>query len=100
MADSASHMAEKVFLGKRDCSQAYHCLQMADNESIQLLAFNFASQTFAYKRLAQYKDDKGIAGRRAPEFIENFEAVFQKIRAAGLKLSMGKSQFEVQEIEF
>ncbi len=128
MADSASHMAGKAFLGKIDCSQAYQCLQMVDDESVQLLAFNFASRTFAYKRLAQglsrsviafssfmreyldplikadrcaqYMDDIGIAGKTASEFIENLEAVFQKIRAAGLKLSMGKSQFGVQEIEF
>ncbi len=128
MADSASHMAGKAFLGKIVCSQAYHCLQMADDESVQLLAFNFASRTFACKRLAQglnrsvsafssfmreyldplieadrcaqYMDDIGIAGRSAPEFIENLEAVFQKIREAGLKLSMRKSQFGVQEIDF
>ncbi len=117
MADSAPHMAGKTFLGKIDCSQACHCLQMADDESVQLLAFNFASRTFADKRLAQglsrsvsafssfmreyldplikadrcaqYMDDIGIAGCTAPEFIENLEAVFQKIRSAGLKLSMG-----------
>ncbi len=29
MADSAAHMAGKDYLGKIDCSQAYHCLQMA-----------------------------------------------------------------------
>ncbi len=51
-------------------------------------------------RCAQYLDKFGIAGRTASEFIENLEAVVQKIRAAGLKLSMGKSQFGVQEIEF
>ena len=43
---------EKI-LCKSDCSQAYHCLQMADQRSIEALAFNFASCTFAYKRLAQ-----------------------------------------------
>ncbi len=101
---------------------------MADEESVQLLAFNFASRTFAYKRLAQglsrsvsafssfmreyldplikadrcaqYMDDIGIAGKDANEFVENLEAVFQKIREAGLKLSMGKSQFGVHKIEF
>ena len=43
---------KKLFC-KLDCSQAYHCLQMADYQSIQMLAFNFASRTFAYRRLAQ-----------------------------------------------
>ena len=97
---------------------------MAEDESVPLLAFDFASRTFAYKRLAQglsrsvsafssfkreyldplikahrcaqYMGDIGIAGRTASEFIENLEAVFQKIRSAGLELSMGKSQFGVQ----
>ncbi len=44
--------------------------------------------------------DIGIAGRTGSEFIENLEAVFQKIHAAGLKLSRGKSQFGVQGNEF
>ena len=46
-------MAGKKVFYKLDCSQAYHCLQMADYQSIQMLAFNFASRTFAYRRLAQ-----------------------------------------------
>ena len=46
-------MAGKNLFCKFDCSQAYHCLQMADQQSIELLAFNFASRTFAYRRLAQ-----------------------------------------------
>ncbi len=99
LTDSASHMAGKDFSGKIDCSQAYHCLQMADDESVQLLALNFASRTFAYKRLAQglsrsvsafssfmreyldplikadrcaqYMDDIGIAGRTSVEFIDS-----------------------------
>ncbi len=45
-------------------------------------------------------DDIGIAGKTAEEFIDNLEAVFQKIREAGIKLSMSKSQFGVQESEF
>ncbi len=53
LTDTAGHMAGKNFLGKIDCSQAYHCLQMADIESTQLLAFNFASRKFAYTRLSE-----------------------------------------------
>ena len=44
---------EKSLFCKLDCSQAYHCLQMADQRSVEMLAFNFASKTFANKRLAQ-----------------------------------------------
>ena len=53
LTDAAQHMAGKRLFCKLDCSQAYHCLQMADQRSIEMLAFNFASRTFAYCRLAQ-----------------------------------------------
>ena len=45
-------------------------------------------------------DDKGIAGKIADGFIEILEAVFQRIREAGMKLSMAKSHFGVQQIEY
>ena len=53
LVDAAQHMAGKKLFCKLECSQAYHCLQMADQRSIEMLAFNFASRTFAYLRLAQ-----------------------------------------------
>ena len=53
LSDAAQHLAGKKLFCKLDCSQAYHCLQMADKRSIETLAFNFASRAFAYKRLAQ-----------------------------------------------
>ena len=53
LSDAAQHMAGKLLFCQLDCSQAYHCLQMADQRSVEKLAFNFASRTFAYKRLAQ-----------------------------------------------
>ena len=53
LTDAAQHMAWKNLFCKLDTSQAYHCLQMADQQSIELLAFNFASRTLAYRRLAQ-----------------------------------------------
>ena len=53
LTNAAQHMAgKKVFL-KLDCSQVYHCLQMLDQKSKKMLAFNFASRTFAYKPLSQ-----------------------------------------------
>ena len=52
LSDAAKHLAGKSLFCKLDCSQAYHCLQMADQRSVEILAFNFASRTFAYKRLA------------------------------------------------
>ena len=53
MTDATNHFAGKQLFCKLDCSQAYHCVQMADDLSVQLLAFNFASRTFAHNCLAQ-----------------------------------------------
>ena len=53
MTDPVNHFAGKKDFTKLDCSQAYRCAQMAYPLSVQLLAFNFASRTFAYKSLAQ-----------------------------------------------
>ena len=128
IADAAQHMAGKKYFCKLDCSEAYHCLQMADEQSIQLLAFNFGSRTFAYLRLAQglnrslsafnstireylealvkadkcvqYVDDTGIAANNVDELIINIEAVFQQIQKAGLKLSMSKCAFGHPKIDF
>ena len=53
MTDASNHFAGKSLFTKLDCSQAYHCVQMADDLSVQLLAFNFGSRTYAYKCPAQ-----------------------------------------------
>ena len=128
LTDAAQHMARKNLFCKLDCSQAYHCLQMANQQSIELLAFNFASRTFTYRRLAQglsrslsafssfireyldpvikadqcaqYVDDIGIAANTPDQLIKNLRAVFQCLRKAGLKLSMTKCHFGVQEVDF
>ena len=128
LTDAAQHMAGKNLFCKLDCSQAYHCLQRADQQSIELLAFNFASRTFAYRRLApglsrslsafssfireyldpvikadqsaQYVDDIGIAAKTPEQFKNDLRAVFQCLRKAGLKLSMTNSHFGVQEVDF
>ena len=116
LTDAAQHMAGKNLFCKLNCFQAYRCLQMADQQSIELLAFNFVSGTFAYRRLApglscslsaflsvireyldpvikadqyaQYVDDIGIAANAPQPLIKNLQAVFQGLRKAGLKLSM------------
>ena len=97
---------------------------MADQWSVELLAFNFASRTFAYRRLArglsralsafpsvmreypdsvikadqcaQYVDDIGIASNTTEQLIKNVRAVFKCIGEAGLKLIIEKGQFRVQ----
>ena len=51
--DTSNHFARKKLFTKLDCSQAYHCVQISDDISVQLLAFNFSNRTFPYKCLAQ-----------------------------------------------
>ena len=118
VSDAAQHLAGKSLFSKLDCSKAYHCLQMADQRSVEMLAFNFASRTFDYKRLtqglsrsasafsslmreyldpvvktdqcAQYADDIGIAANNVTELTRNTRAVFKCIRQAGLNLTIEK----------
>ena len=45
MTDAVHQFAGKTLFTKLDCSQAYHCVQIADTLSVQLLSFNFASRT-------------------------------------------------------
>ena len=120
LSDEAQHLAGKSLFCKLDCSQAYRCLQMAYQRSVEMLAFNFASRIFAYKRLpqglsrsvsafssfmreylhpvvkadqcAQNVDDIGIAANNATDLTRNIRAVFKCIRQAGLKLTIEKCQ--------
>ena len=128
LSDAAQHFAGKSLFCKLDCSQAYPCLQMADQRSVEMLAFNFSSRTFAYKRLAQglsrsvsafasfmreyldpvvktdqcaqYVDDIGIAANNATDLNRNIRAVFKCIHQAGLKLTIEKCHFGVRQFEF
>ena len=105
LSDAAQHLAEKLLFCKLDCSQAYHCLRVVDQRSVERLAFNFANRFFAYKRLAQnlkrsvsvysnfmreyldpvvkvdqcaqYVDDIGITANNATGLTRNNRAVFQ-----------------------
>ena len=128
LLNAAEHLAAYSLFCKLDCSQAYHCLQMADQRSVGKHAFNFASKTFAYKRIAhglswsvfafsssileslnpvvkadqctQNVDDIGIAANNATDLTRNIRAVFKCIRQAGLKLTVEKCHFGVRKVEF
>ena len=128
LTDAAQHMAGKKLFCRLDCSQAYHCPPMADQRSIEMLAFNFASRTFAYRRkaqglskalsafssfmreyldgviktdqCAQYVVDIVIAANDADHLIRNLRATFEGIREAELKLAMHKCHFGPTEIDF
>ena len=53
LTEAAQHMGGENLFCKLGCSQAYKCLEMADQRLKEMLALNFASRTFAYRRLAQ-----------------------------------------------
>ena len=53
LSDAAQHLAGEMLFCYLDCSQAYHCLQMTDQRSVELHAFTFVSRTIAFRRLAQ-----------------------------------------------
>ena len=128
LTDAAQQMAGKKLFCKLDCSQASHCLPMADQKPIEMLAFNFASRTFAYRRLsqglsrvlsafsnfmrehlahvinadqcAQYVEDIVIAALDADHLITNPRATFECIREAGLKWTTHKYHFGDTEFDF
>ena len=127
LSDAAQHLAGKSLFCKLYCFQAYHCLQMAEERSVEMLAFNFVSRSFAYKRHAQglsrsasafssfmreyldpvVKADQciqylvaiGIAANNATDLTRNIRAVFKCIRQAQLKLTIEKCHFAVRQVE-
>ena len=128
MEEANQHMANKTYFSKLDCSQAYHVVQMADERSVQLLAFNFESRTFAYQRLAQGLNrsatafssfmrkylEKDIAADRCAAFmddvctatktffqhVEALDHVFASLKRSGLRLTVKKCEFGVPEIKY
>ena len=100
---------------------------MADEQSVQLLAFSFGRSTIAYLRFAQglnrslsafkstvrdyldpivkadkcaqYVNDIGIAAHTIDELTSNTESVFQLIQQAGLNLSKSKCSFGHPKLE-
>ena len=121
MTDATNHFAGKNLFCKLDCSQAYHCVQMADDFSVHLLAFNFASRTFAYNCLAQglnksvtgfspfvkhyldpclaanvctqFMDDIAAGVKKFDEMIPALRKIFDCLRESGLKHSPHKCDF-------
>ena len=128
LSGAAQHLAGKSLFCKLDCFQAYHCLQMADQGSVEMLAMNFAGRIFVYKRpaqslsrslfslssltreylsqvvkadqCAQYVDDIGIAAHNSTDLTRNVRAVFKCNYQVGLKLTKEKCHFGVRQVEF
>ena len=128
MTDAVHHFAGKTLFTKLDCSQAYHCVQMADPLSVQLISFNFASRTYAYTRLAQGLNksvtgfssfirsylDSCLAANLCTQFmddigcgVETFEQMIPSLRQlcvylkkSGLPLTPHKCDFRITSINF
>ena len=101
---------------------------MADELSIQHLAFNFGARTYAFSRLAQglsrdptnfcsfarqhldpciakdicyqYMDDIGCGASSVKDLLEKLDQIFQCINKSGLKLSPAKGEFGVKSLQF
>ena len=128
MADTTAHFAVKSLFCKLDCSQAYHCVQMADPLSVQLLAFKCASRTMAYERLAgglnravtgfnaflrnylepclpantctQFMEDIGCGVHSPEQLLASLRQIFQCLRRSGLKLSPENCVFGSEQVSF
>ena len=101
---------------------------MANQRSVEMLAFNFPSRTFAFKRLAQgmsiyisaissfmreysdpvvktdqsaqYMDGIAVAANNNTDPTRNIRAVFKCIHQAGLKPKIEKCHFRFRQVEF
>ena len=101
---------------------------MANQRSVKMPVFNYASRTFAFKILAQvlnrsvsslssfigeyldpvvksdhcgqYLDDVGIAANNAMDPIRKNQSVFQCIRQTRLKLTIRRCHFGVGQVQF
>ena len=128
MADTTAQFAGKSIFCKLDCSQAYYCVEMADPLLVQQLAFNFASRTMAYQRLArglnrsvkgfiaferfylepyfsanvctQFMEDIGCGVESVEQLIPNLRLIFKCLRRSGLKLSPEKCVVRSEKVCF
>ena len=128
LSDAAQHVTWKSLFCELDCAQAYNCLQMVDQRSVEMLAFNFASRISAYKRHAkglsrsvsaflgfmceyldpvvkadqcsQYVDDIGNEANNATDLTRSVRAFFQFICQVRLILTIYKCHFGVRQVEF
>ena len=57
LSEAAQYLAEKSLFFKPDCSQAYHCLQMADQRSVEMIALNLLAETLPTKDLQKVSAD-------------------------------------------
>ena len=128
MTDAAQHMAGKKSFLQIGLFASLPLFANGRPKVYRKLAFEFASRTFAYRRLvqglsrafsafssfirqyldkvvkadqcAQYSDDIGITANDTEELINNLRASFKCIQKAGVKLTMHKCLFGATDIDF
>ena len=128
MADAMAHIVGKTLFSLFDASQAYFSVQLADALSVQLLSFNFASRTFAFRRLAQglnrsvsafssimmhylqeniardecntFVDDIICGTKGFEKHIVALKRLFASIRRSGVKLTMAKCEFGKEKVKY
>ena len=128
ITDAVIHFAGNTLFTKLGCSQAYHCVQMVDPLSVQLLSLNFASRSYAYTRLAQginksltrfssfvrsflhsclaanlctqFMDDIGCEVETFEQMIPTLRQRFDCLRNSGLLLTPDKCEFGMTSINF
>ena len=128
MTNAVHQFTGKTLFTKLYCSQAYHCVQMADPLSVPLLSFNFASRTYGYTRLTQglnisvtgfssiarsylvscpaanlctqFSDEIGCAVEKLEQMIPAFRQIFHCFRKSGVKVTPQRCEFGMLSINF
>ena len=125
--DSISHNiagAKDVYFGKLDISQAFHCVEVAE-EDRDPLTFAAPTQLWRYRKLANgvksapsqfqslmekalfgliflmcyvFLDDVLVVGRTWREFMQNLENVFHRLIYCGFKLKCSKTEIGHRKI--
>ena len=128
LSGASPHLAGKQIFYEKTCSQACHCLQLANQRSIEVPAYNVAIPTFVYQRFAQvlsrslsalssfireilirvmktYQcaqnvEDIGIAANTPLEKSSNTKAVSEWISKAGFRLTIKQCPIGSWKLEF
>ena len=121
MTDASKNLADKNLFCKLVFSQAYRCVQMAEDLLVQLSVFNFVSGIFVYNCPAQRLNksvmefcsvvrknlDTWLLAIFRAQFLDNFSARVKNydemmhkfidcLRQSGLKLSAQKIEFRTK----
>ena len=71
LADAVQQKAGRKLFCEMDCSQAYHCLQMAEQRPLDLLDFNILTFPVEHLHIADWPKATADLFRPFPAFFEN-----------------------------